>query len=78
MKAQLKSWLGPLGLALLSALFGFYLLLGPAPRNHFVDAESSSLDAELLQYFTILAENYAKEGAENTARAHATKKADPI
>lgn len=78
MKAQLKSWLAPLALALFSAVFGFYLMLGPTPRNHSVETESTQLDAELLQYLTIQAENYAKENAENSTGTQTIKKADPI
>lgn len=78
MKTQLRSWLAPFALALFSAVFGFYLLLGPTPRNHSVETESTQLDAELLQYLTIQAENYAKENAENSTGTQTIKKADPI
>ena len=78
MKTQLKSWLAPLALALFSTVFGFYLLLGPTPRNHSVETESTQLDAELLQYLTIQAENYAKENTENSTGTQTIKKADPI
>lgn len=78
MKAQLKSWLAPLALAFFSAVLGFYLLLGPTPRDHSVETESTQLDAELLQYLTIQAENYAKENAENSTGTQTIKKADPI
>lgn len=78
MKTQLRSWLAPFALALFSAVFGFYLLLGPTPRNHSVETESTQLDAELLQYLTIQAENYAKENTENSTGTQTIKKADPI
>lgn len=59
-----KGWLAPLAFALFSMLVGFYLLLGLPPKNNSVDAKAGVLDAELLQYFTVLAEYYAREGVE--------------
>ena len=60
-----KGWAAPLAFAVFTMLVGFYLLLGLPPKNNSVDAIAGVLDAELLQYFTVQAEYYAKEGSEN-------------
>ena len=60
-----KGRVAPLAFALFALLVGFYLLLGFPPKNNAVDAMAGVLDAELLQYFTVQAEYFAKEGSEN-------------
>lgn len=74
---KLKNWVAPIALAIFSMLVSGYLLLGSAPKNNSVDANANVLDADLLQYFTVQAENYAKEGAEKP-QVQSFKKVDPI
>jgi hypothetical protein len=62
-KLRIKTWLAPTALALFSLMAGFYLLLGPAPKNNPVDTEIGALDVGLLEYFTAQAEKFAKEEA---------------
>jgi hypothetical protein len=59
--SRISAWLAPTTLALLSLIAGFYLLLGPTPKNNLAETEINALDTDLLEYFTAQAEKYAKE-----------------
>jgi hypothetical protein len=74
---NLKSYIAPTALAVLTVLAGFYLLLGSSPANTRSHSEVSTLDAEVLRYFSAKAEQYAKEDAEANS-AKPVKKADQI
>ena len=72
---RIRAWLAPTALALLSSIAGFYLLLGPAPKNNPAETEINTLDSDLLEYFTAQAEKYAKEESGRSG-ANSFKKTD--
>ena len=74
---NLKSYIAPIALAVLTVIIGFYLLLGSSPASTRAHSEVSTLDAEVLRYFSAKAEQYAKEDAEANS-AKPVKKADQI
>ncbi|WP_353428240.1 hypothetical protein NHB34_03390 [Polynucleobacter sp. MWH-UH19D] len=74
---NLKSYIAPTALAVFTAIAGFYLLMGSSPANTRSHSEVSTLDAEVLRYFSAKAEQYAKEDAEANS-AKPVKKADQI
>ena len=74
---NIKSYIAPTVLAVLTVIAGFYLLLGSSPASTRSHSEVSALDAEVLRYFSAKAEQYAKEDAENN-NAKSVKKADRI
>ena len=74
---NLKSYIAPIALAVLTVIIGFYLLLGSGPANTRAHSEVSTLDAEVLRYFSAKADQYAKEDAEANS-AKPAKKADQI
>jgi hypothetical protein len=63
---NLKGYVAPIALAFFTLAVGFYLLLGPSPSIDESTPEiSSTLDADVLKYFSFKAEQYAKEGAKD-------------
>ena len=72
-----RSYIAPTTLAVLAVIVGFYLLLGSSPANTRSHSEVSALDAEVLQYFSAKADQYAREDAEANS-AKPVKKADQI
>jgi len=74
---NLKSYIAPIALAVLTVIIGFYLLLGSSPASTRAHSEVSTLDAEVLRYFSAKADQYAKEDAEANSTKPA-KKADQI
>ena len=74
---NLKSYIAPIALAVFTVIAGFYLLLGSSPASTRAHSEVSTLDAEVLRYFSAKAEQYAKEDAEANS-AKPVKKADQI
>ena len=74
---NLKSYIAPIALAVLTVIIGFYLLLGSSPASTRAHSEVSTLDAEVLRYFSAKADQYAKEDAEAHS-AKPAKKADQI
>ena len=70
---NLKSYIAPITLALFTMIVGFYLLLGSSPVNTRSHSEVSTLDAEVLRYFSDKADQYAKEDAEATASSRPKK-----
>ena len=74
---NLKSYIAPITLALFTMIVGFYLLLGSSPANTRSHSEVSTLDAEVLRYFSAKADQYAKEDAEANS-VKSAKKADQI
>ena len=57
---QIKTWIPPTALTLISLIVGAYLLFEQVPNHNFADTGASGIDAELMEYFTMLAEKYAK------------------
>jgi hypothetical protein len=74
---NLKSYIAPITLAFFTLAVGLYLLLVPSPSIKKPTPEISVLDADVLQYFSIKAEQYAKESAEG-AVPQPSKKAGQI
>jgi hypothetical protein len=70
---NLKSYIAPITLALFTVIVGFYLLLGSSPANTRSHSEVSTLDAEVLRYFSAKADQYAKEDAEANSVKSAKK-----
>jgi hypothetical protein len=56
---------------------GLYFLLGLISPNKQPASEISSLEADVLQYFSLKADQYAKENAERSS-TQPTRKADQI
>ena len=74
---NLKSYIAPIALAVFTVIAGFYLLLGSSPASTRAHSEVSTLDAEVLRYFSAKADQYAKEDAEANS-AKPAKKAGQI
>jgi len=74
---QIKTWVSPTALTLISIIAGAYLLFGQEPNHNFVDNGAIEIDAEMLEYFKIQAEKYAKEGSESSA-TQPSKQSDQI
>ena len=74
---NLKSYIAPTALAFFTLAAGIYLLVGSGPSNNKPAQESSALDPEVMQYFSVKAEQYAKENAEG-ASSQPSKKAGNI
>jgi hypothetical protein len=70
---NLKSYIAPITLALFTVIVGFYLLLGSSPANTRSHSEVSTLDAEVLRYFSAKADQYAREDAEANSVKSAKK-----
>ena len=56
---------------------GLYFLLGLISPNKQPASEISALEADVLQYFSLKADQYAKENAERSS-TQPTRKADQI
>ena len=56
---------------------GLYFLLGLIAPNNQQASEISALEADVLQYFSLKADQYAKENAERSS-TQPTRKADQI
>jgi hypothetical protein len=56
---------------------GLHFLLGLIPPNKQPAYEISTLEADVLQYFSLKADQYAKENAESSS-TQSTHKADQI
>jgi hypothetical protein len=74
---NLKSYIAPVALTMLTVATGFYLLLGPSPVNNGPSTEVGALDTEVMRYFSVKADQYAKEAAEANG-VQSSKKADQI
>jgi|CryBogDrversion2_9_1035297.scaffolds.fasta_scaffold48006_1 hypothetical protein len=62
---NLKSYLGPIALTFFTFGVGFYLLLGPSPSDVQTASEGSDLDSDVMKYFSFVAEQQAKQGAQS-------------
>jgi hypothetical protein len=56
---------------------GLYFLLGLIPTNKQTASEISSIEADVLQFFSVKADQYAKENAEPSS-TQSTHKAGQI
>lgn len=74
---NLKSYIAPVALTSFTVVVGFYLLLGPSPVSNSSSSEISTLDTEVMRYFSVKADQHAKEAAEASG-AQPSKKADQI
>ena len=74
---NLKSYIAPVALTSFTVVAGFYLLLGPSPVNNGPSSEVSAIDADVMRYFSLKADQHAKEAAEANG-AKPSKKADQI
>ena len=61
---NLRSYIAPIVLTVVTLILGFYLLLRSTPVINSVDPGSASIDADILKYFSVIADQYSKEGAE--------------
>lgn len=64
---RLKSYLMPIVTACAIFGIGLYFLLGLIAPNNQPASEISTLDADVLQYFSLKADQYAKENAERSS-----------
>jgi hypothetical protein len=74
---RLKSYLVPIFTACAILAVGLYFLLGLIPPNKQPASEISSIEADVLQFFSLKADQYAKENAEPSS-AQSTHKAGQI
>ena len=74
---NLRSYIAPIVLTVVTLILGFYLLLRSTPVINSVDPESAALDADVMQYFSVIADQYSKEGAE-TRSAQSNKMTEQI
>jgi hypothetical protein len=61
---NLRSYIAPIVLTVLTLILGFYLLLRSTPVINSVNPESAAIDADVLQYFSVIADQYSKEGTK--------------
>jgi len=64
---RLKSYLMPIFTACAIFGMGLYFLLGLIAPNNQQASEISTLEADVLQYFSLKADQYAKENAEGSS-----------
>jgi len=64
---RLKSYLMPIVTACAIFGIGLYFLLGLISPNNQPAYEVSTLEADVLQYFSLKADQYAKENAERSS-----------
>ena len=64
---RLKSYLMPIFTAFAIFGIGLYFLLGLIAPNNQPASEISTLEADVLQYFSLKADQYAKENVEGSS-----------
>ena len=74
---RLKSYLMPIFTACAILGAGLYFLLGLIPPNKQPGSEISTIEADVLQYFSLKADQYARENAERSS-TQSTHKAGQI
>ena len=74
---RLKSYLMPIFTSCAILGVGLYFLLGLIPPNKQPASEISPLEADVLQYFLLKADQYAKENVEPSS-TQSTHKAGQI
>jgi hypothetical protein len=74
---NLKAYLAPLVFAVLTLVVTLLFILRMTPSSDHPTSEVSTLDAEVLQYFSATAEKYAKESVE-PLNPQSPQKADQI